>query len=574
MSQPSGHLSLEQRKPVGAHYTPSILADFLAGGIISSLRDSDKSKMLRVLDPAVGDGELLSSILNQLSANGYVNVEVTGFDTDKNAVLYASERLRALFPAVSQKYFNENFLDFVQTNNGNDLFNTVNIEPFDVIIANPPYVRTQVMGAKLAQKLARQFHLSGRVDLYYAFIAGMAAVLKTGGIIGVIVSNRFMKTRSGNSVRKSMTEIFDIIHVWDFGDTQLFEAAVLPAVILARRRNPSIPSKTSSAKFSTIYSTDDISGCYRCNNVIEALDATGVVRLANDHCYNVQHGNLDFGRNSGDVWRLTVKATDDWLRKVGENTYCTFGDIGKIRVGVKTTADDVFINPDWDDMDLEEQPELLKPLITHHIARRYKAIETAPQKKILYPHVTENGKRKPADLEKYPKTAAYLNRYRSILEKRDYVMKSGRQWFEIWVPHHPHMWSQPKIVFRDISKNATCWLDTSGAVVNGDCYWLTCNQATDADILWLALAVGNSSFVETFYDHKFNNKLYSGRRRFLTQYVEQFPLPDPARALSKEIVSRTKKIYSITPSTEGDDLAEEIDRLVGEAFGVANQKSH
>ncbi|MDO9228916.1 MAG: N-6 DNA methylase [Syntrophales bacterium] len=564
---------MEQRKPVGAHYTPAILADFLAGEIISSLRDSDKSKMLRVLDPAVGDGELLKSILNQLSANGYVNVEVTGFDTDKNAALYASERLRALFPAVSQKYFNENFLDFVQTNNGNDLFNTVNIEPFDVIIANPPYVRTQVMGAKLAQKLARQFHLSGRVDLYYAFIAGMAEVLKTGGIIGVIVSNRFMKTRSGNSVRKSMTEIFDIIHVWDFGDTQLFEAAVLPAVILAKRRNHALPSEMRAAKFSTIYSTDDISEDYRCNNVIEALAVTGIVRLANDQCYHVQHGNLDFGTNSGDVWRLNVKGTDDWLRKVRENTYCTFGDIGKIRVGVKTTADDVFINPDWDDMDREEQPELLKPLITHHIARRYKAMDTTPQKKILYPHVTENGKRKTVDLEKYPKTAAYLNRYRSILEKRDYVMKSGRQWFEIWVPHHPHMWAQPKIVFRDISKNATCWLDTSGAIVNGDCYWLTCNQASVADILWLALAVGNSSFVETFYDHKFNNKLYSGRRRFLTQYVEQFPLPDPARALSKEIVSKTKKIYSITPSPEGDDLAEEIDRLVGEAFGVANQKN-
>ncbi len=574
MSQPSGYLSLEQRKPAGAHYTPAILADFLAGEIIGSLQENDKRKKLRILDPAVGDGELLSSILNKLMANGYVNVEVAGFDTDRNAVLYASERLHSLFPTVSQNYFNENFLDFALTNNGDDLFNRDSIEPFDVIIANPPYVRTQVMGAKLAQKLARQFHLSGRVDLYYAFIAGMAAVLKTGGIIGVIVSNRFMKTKSGNSVRKIMIENFDIIHVWDFGDTQLFEAAVLPAVILAVRRNPSLTAKTGAAKFSTIYSTDVSSAGSPYNNVIEALAGTGVVRLSNSQRYHVQHGNLDMGRNSGDVWRLTVKATDDWLRKVGENTYCTFGDIGKIRVGVKTTADDVFINPAWDDMALEEQPELLKPLITHHIARRYKSMDATPQKKILYPHVTENGKRKTADLEKYPKTAAYLNRYRALLEKRDYIMKSGRQWFEIWVPHHPHLWLQPKLVFRDISKNATCWMDTSGAVVNGDCYWLTCNQAAEADILWLALAVGNSSFVETFYDHKFNNKLYSGRRRFLTQYVEQFPLPDPERAISREIIKKTKKIYSITPSPEGDDLVEEVDRLVGEAFGVANQKNH
>lgn len=575
MTQPSGYLSLEQRKPVGAHYTPAILADFVANEIGGCLDGRDKNKMLRVLDPAVGDGELLVSILHHLSRRGYVNIEVTGFDTDDPAVDYTAERLRTLFPAVSQKLIHENFLDFIQTINNADLFSSADIEPFDVIIANPPYVRTQIMGTKMAQKLSRQFRLSGRVDLYYAFIAAMATLLKAGGTIGVIVSNRFMKTKSGNSIRKRLTEIFDIIHVWDFGDTQLFEAAVLPAVILAKRRNPSQSSKGEVTRYSTIYSTDVISNCScHYDNVVEALAATGVVRSANNKCYHVRHGHLDFGNNSSDVWRMTVKSTDDWLRKTEENTYCTFGDIGKIRVGVKTTADDIFVNPVWDDMGREEQPELLKPLITHHIARRYKALQTTPHKKILYPHAMENGKRRPVDLEKYPKTATYLNSHRSELEKRDYLMKSGRQWFEIWVPHHPNMWSQPKIVFRDISKNATCWLDTSGAIVNGDCYWLTCNYDMESDMLWLALAVGNSSFVETFYDHKFNNKLYSGRRRFLTQYIEKFPLPDPTKTLSREIVMKAKNIYSLIPSPESETLAEEIDCLVWKVFGLVRQKNH
>ena len=43
---------------------------------------------------------------------------------------------------------------------------------------------------------------------------------------------------------------------------------------------------------------------------------------------------------------------------------------------------------------------------------------------------------------------------------------------------------------------------------------------------------------------RFNNKLYAGRRRFITQYVEQFPLPDPDREESKTIIALAKLIHS------------------------------
>ena len=68
-------------------------------------------------------------------------------------------------------------------------------------------------------------------------------------------------------------------------------------------------------------------------------------------------------------------------------------------------------------------------------------------------------------------------------------------------------------------------MDLDGTIVNGDCYWLAATDDKTTVLLWLALAVGNSSFIEAFYDRRFNNKLYAGRRRFITQYVEHFPIP-------------------------------------------------
>ena len=107
-------------------------------------------------------------------------------------------------------------------------------------------------------------------------------------------------------------------------------------------------------------------------------------------------------------------------------------------------------------------------------------------------------------------------------------------------------------------------------MVQGDCYWLSAENGKE-DLLWLALAVANSRFAETFYDQSFNNKLYSGRRRFMTQYVKNFPLPDPTSALAIEIIQDAKRIFALSPSDEADSLAEAVSKKVCQAFGVSEE---
>jgi hypothetical protein len=253
---------------------------------------------------------------------------------------------------------------------------------------------------------------------------------------------------------------------------------------------------------------------------------------------------------------------------VAAKTWGTFRDIGKIRVGVKTCADDVFIRSDWTDICDEIEPELLRPLITHHIARRFKAQGSDRPRRILYPHEAIDGSRGPVDLSKYPVSREYLERYRAILEGRKYVLEAGRKWYEIWVPQDPAAWERPKLVLRDIADRPTFWLDMEESIVNGDCYWLVASNSHDADLLWLAAAVANSTFAESFYDHRFNNKLYAGRRRFMTQYVEQFPLPDPQSPIARTLIERAKEIYQLLPSGDARALEHELDACVWTAFGL------
>ena len=170
--------------------------------------------------------------------------------------------------------------------------------------------------------------------------------------------------------------------------------------------------------------------------------------------------------------------------------------------------------------------------------------------------------------------------------RRQYVVDSGRQWYEIWVPHNPQEWSLPKIVFPDIAVEPRFFLDRSGAVVNGDCYWITLRPGRHPDWLMLMLAVANSSFIVRYYDTAFHNQLYAGRRRFMTQYVKQFPLPDIESRPSQGAIARVHQLVAapIVPlaansvaagngacrsiSSPLTELEREVDDLVWQAFGL------
>jgi hypothetical protein len=149
------------------------------------------------------------------------------------------------------------------------------------------------------------------------------------------------------------------------------------------------------------------------------------------------------------------------------------------------------------------------------------------------------------------------------------VIEGGREWYEIWVPHHPDDWSKPKIAYPDICEHPRFYFDGSGAVIQGDCYWITLKDGVDNDWLYLMLAVANSTFITKYYDAVFHNKLYSGRRRFMTQYVAKFPLPDLKSPLSRRIVSAVQEILEAGTASEIQEQT--LNRLVWEGFGLQEE---
>jgi len=131
--------------------------------------------------------ELLKAIVDAAPRNWRGRLSLTGFDRDEEILKRASEELSVLGVAS----VNLHSADFLSVVSASDLVAQMDLLPvsrteqmprfsasFDAVISNPPYVRTQVLGSAVARDLAARFGLTGRVDLYHAFVKAMTIALR------------------------------------------------------------------------------------------------------------------------------------------------------------------------------------------------------------------------------------------------------------------------------------------------------------------------------------------------------------------------------------------------------------
>ncbi len=541
------------RKRHGKHYTPPALARFLSRGI---LRHLDEQNHYEVLDPACGDGELLFAFHKEaIALYPEVSLALQGYDLDPEAVTLAKARALELGIDVSFSVG-----DFLQ------LSEDLPPDSFHAIITNPPYVRTQQLGQDAAQLLAARFGLSGRIDLTHPFVTIAPRMLTDRGVLGLLSSNRFLTTKAGANMRAVLTSHMTPLELYDLGDTKLFEAAVLPAITIAGNRPGFGPVPAS---YSSAYVSDEnpLSGTFDLFHTLEAHHDS-VIKFE-DRTITVAAGELVTGDTPAEAWRMKSPVNEVWLEGIQASTWKTFGEVCKIRVGIKTTADAVFISKRWDYSDPTPETELLLPLITHDDIRPW-GISTADHARVLYPYDLNEMKRTCLDMAKFPRAMAYLESHAERLKGRRYVTEGGRAWYEIWVPQQPRLWASPKIVFPDISENARFAYDSSGAVVNGDCYWMSLDDIGSEDLAHLMIGVANSEIAVKFYDAVCGNKLYAGRRRWITQYVSRFPIPDPHSNASRKVIKAVRRLLESTELPSASREAE-LNQLVIAAFASSSR---
>lgn len=97
---------------------------------------------------------------------------------------------------------------------------------------------------------------------------------------------------------------------------------------------------------------------------------------------------------------------------------------------------------------------------------------------------------------------------------------------------------------------------------------IVANRPEEEEKLLLIQGIANTKLMTKYHDLVFSNKLYAGRRRYFSQYIQNYPLPDINTVVSKNIIKLTKQLNATTTDVKLKKLTNALEVQVAKAFGV------
>lgn len=367
---------------------------------------------------------------------------------------------------------------------------------FDIVIGNPPYIQLQKMGEEADALEAANYKSFTRTgDIYCLFYEQGNNLLKQGGILSYITSNKWMNAAYGKNFRKYLLAKTNPILLIDFSKTVIFPAAVVFVNILNFKKEAN-QNKLLGVKAQADFQI----GKTKLNIYVKE---TGVV----------------LSDINEDSWTVAEKR-DFQITSLMEEAGLPLKEWNlKFFRGVTTGLNEVFhINKSTKEHLIAEDrrsEELIKPLLRGKDIKRYKyAYED------IFIIFTKHG----TSIEQYPAIKTYLSQFKKELTpKKSAAEEMGRKpgvykWFEIQdnTAYYPEF-EKEKVVWIEISDRANYCLDTKGHYLTNSAYFLTGQH------LKYLLGVLNSKLMD-FYFYQKTAQIAGGRKRYTKQYVELLPI--------------------------------------------------
>jgi hypothetical protein len=356
---------------------------------------------------------------------------------------------------------------------------------FDIVLANPPYVRQELLGMAYKGGSLKPVHpevYSGTADLYVYFYSRAVQCLKPGGMLSFISSNKWFRAAYGAKLRAHVAEKCSVRSITDFGDLPVFDSAIAyPMIFMAQKRSVGAPV------VSTVFTEPKV------------LDPPypDVLAVVRQCCVTLPLNALN-GRD----WRLADASTvyDLYaLKGLGKSLRELVGT--RAFRGITTGLNDAFIIDGAARAELlaadPTSAEIIKPFAAGRNVRRW-CIDSPDQWLIF----TRTG----TNINKYPAVRKYLSIHRPRLEPRPHDWRSevdgdwsGRkpgpyQWYEIQdnIAYFSEF-DRPKIVSTKVSLCPTFALDVSGIYLGNTAYMIPIDPA---ESLYLLGILNSSTFQE------------------------------------------------------------------------------
>jgi len=455
---------------------------------------------------------------------------------------------------------------------------------FDVVIANPPYVRQEsIKELKTALSKAFPGFYCGTADLYTYFYKRGVDLLKNGAHLCYIAPNKFMRASYGKNTRRLLAKEVNPKQIIDFGDLPVFDATTYPSIILIQKspatsmgygRDEAVGRDPRSRR-----STNN--GLFGDNLKVtrQSLQVATFTDMAQIEKPEQTLKEIGFTLSPNDLkaegWTLErpeILALMDKLRRAGK----PLGEYvrGKFYRGILTGLNEAFvIDEDTKKNLIAEDPksaELIKPWLRGRDIKKWKAewaglylitIPSSANKEWPWSKEKSETKARQIFAKTYPAISKHLLQHEDKLQKRD---DQGQFWWELRSCAYYEDFEKPKIIYPDIAQATEFTYDKDNFYLGNTAYIVPTNET------WL-LGILNSRLMWWFY-LSLSSMIRGGFVRFIAQYMEQLPIVQTGAENRQFIIERVQKILDAPNGLNVSKLEEEINEMVYKLYDLTEDE--
>ncbi|MBM3982939.1 MAG: class I SAM-dependent DNA methyltransferase [Planctomycetes bacterium] len=382
---------------------------------------------------------------------------------------------------------------------------------FDVVIGNPPYVRQEWIKDDKPFLERHYAAYYGTADLYVYFYELGLKVLKPGGRLGFIVTNKWMKAGYGEPLRKLYGESAWVESVVDLGHNKdVFpDADVFPCILVARKPDAGTPPENVSVCILPREQT-------RIEDLEQQIATEGVA--------------VPRSRFGADPWNLEPPAVARLMQKIraagvplkefiGSTPYRGIITGFNAAFLLDTAAKDKLVTSD---LNCES---LFKPYLRGQDIDRWSAewsglwmltMKSSANRDWPWSKATTEADAEGIFHQTYPAVHAHLDQHRAALIRRQ---DQGEWWWELRSCAYWDAFDRPKVMYQDIVWNQRFCFDTAGRMSNNSAYFL---PSSDLWVMSVLNAPVSWWFAWRTAQHGKDEAL-----RFFTEYLNEFPIPKP-----------------------------------------------
>ena len=388
---------------------------------------------------------------------------------------------------------------------------------FDVVIANPPYVRYESLREDKEALRRNYLTYTTSADIYVYFIELSYKIARVSGFVSLITSNKYLRAKYGQQLRQFLMTNTKLVSICNFDDFRVFDSATVFSSILNLEKNDNPNEAFVFCNFKLDYQKNEPLYRYIDNNQITLSQSnlldSGFVFANKEHLsiydkieslgtplvskgYKIVRG-LTIGCNAAFIIDKSVRnklISLDSTSNAVIKPLLRGRDIKKYSLEQKLFV--IIIPTGWTKK--QSNMDLTMPQAEKVFESRYPAIHNHLLdigNKILSNDIKSKGK--------------------GLFERDD----QGDFWWELRNCDYYDEFEKEKIVWLEISKSSNFCYDTGSNYLTNSAYMLLGKNQKSI------LAILNSKLICFYFPH-ISVQIAGQRRRYTQQYVEKIPIPD------------------------------------------------